>query len=319
MQGPSPATGINTRERILTDTQRAVLRTLVYFDIFKHPLREDELRRFLSTACPDRHCVEEALDELVEERLLNHDGTYYALNNTSEAVRARLAGEKRAGERMRTARRMSRLMGRFPFVRGVLLSGSMSKGVLAEDGDIDYFVITAPGRLWLARTLLITFKKVFLLNDRRNFCVNYFVDTEHLRIEDRNLFTATEVMTLVPMHGRSVCTAFFAANIWASTLLPNADRPAMDQLHDAHGSLKHAWERLLSGDFGDELDEWCMMRTKQRWARKFPEFDRARFELALRSRRYVSKHHPRNFQEKVLIAFAQGVASFEQRTGITVS
>ena len=26
---------------------------------------------------------------------------------------------------------------------------------MAEDGDIDYFVITEPGRLWIARTLLI--------------------------------------------------------------------------------------------------------------------------------------------------------------------
>lgn len=319
MQGHSPATGINAPERVLTDTQRAVVRTLVYFDIFKHPLREDELRRFLSTACPDRHCVEDALAALEAEELLNHDGTYYALNNTSEAVRARLAGEQRAGQRMRTARRMSRLMGRFPFVRGVLLSGSMSKGVLAEDGDIDYFVITAPGRLWLARTLLIAFKKIVLLNSRRDFCVNYFVDTEHLCIEDRNLFTATEVMTLLPMHGRTACATFFAANEWASSLLPNAERPAMDHLRDTHSPLTRACERLLTGGFGDELDEWCMLRTKQRWQRKFPEFDRARFELALRSRRYVSKHHPRNFQEKVLDAFAQGLATFEQRTGITVS
>jgi hypothetical protein len=311
--------GIPSTELILTDTQRAVLRTLVYFDIFKHPLREDELLRFLSTACQDRHCVDEAIAMLMEERLLVRNGSYYALNDASEAVRQRLAGEERARRRMRQARRMSRLMGAFPFVRGVLLSGSMSKGVLAEDGDIDYFVITAPGRLWLARTLLIAFKKVFLLNDRRNFCVNYFVDTEHLRIEDRNLFTATEVMTLVPMHGRSICAAFFHANTWAAEHLPNAEQPNLDRIGESHSAVTRLWENLLSGGIGDELDEWCMLRTKERWRRKFPEFDHTRFELALRSRRYVSKHHPRNFQVKVLSAFDQGLEAFEQRTGVAVS
>jgi hypothetical protein len=311
--------GTPSTELTLTDTQRAMLRTLVYFDIFRHPLREDELLRFLSMACPDRHCVNDALALLIAERLLVRSGEFYALNNATEAVQQRLAGEERASRRMRKAQRMSRLMGAFPFVRGVLLSGSMSKGVLAEDGDIDYFVITAPGRLWLARTLLIAFKKVFLLNSRRHFCVNYFVDTEHLGIEDRNLFTATEVMTLVPMHGRSICAAFFEANAWAAEHLPNAAKPNLDQLRDEHGRLTLAWETILSGGFGDELDAWCMMRTKERWRRKFPEFDSARFELALRSRRYVSKHHPRNFQENVLKAFEQGLTTFEQRTGIAVS
>ncbi len=306
-------------QHTLTDTQRAVLRTLVYFDIFRHPLRGDELLRFLSTVCPDRQCVEEALKELIDEGLLVHEAGFYALNDAARSVRDRLAGERRAAARMHRAERMSRLIGHFPFVRGVMLSGSLSKGVLAEDGDIDYFIITAPGRLWLARTLLIAFKKIFLLNSRRDFCLNYFIDTEHLAIEDRNLFTATEVMTLVPMRGRSVCAAFFAANGWAGELLPNAERPCLERLHDRQGRLTRLAEGPFTGWFGDELDEWCMLRTKARWRSKFPEFDSARFELALRSRRYVSKHHPRNFQDKVLTAFAKGLDAFEQRTGILVS
>lgn len=305
-------------KQTLNETERAVLRTLVYFDIFRHPLREEELLRFLSTDCPDRTCVRTALGALLDGGLLVREGGHYALRDVGEAVRERTTAEARARKRMHRARHMSRLIAAFPFVRGVMLSGSMSKGVLAEDGDIDYFVITEPGRLWLARTLLIAFKKAVLLNSRRNFCVNYLVDTSHLAIEDRNLFTATEVMTLIPMQGRSTCAAFFAANAWAANHLPNAGRPGTEQLHDPHGPLKRFAERLLGGGMGDELDEWCMLRTKDHWRRKFPEFDAARFELALRSRRYVSKHHPRNFQERVLTAFDQGLAAFEQRTGIAL-
>ncbi|MBK8612102.1 MAG: hypothetical protein IPN85_01190 [Flavobacteriales bacterium] len=303
----------------LTSTERAVVRALLYFDIFRHPLREDELRRFLSTECPDEHCVEVAINTLAEEGLLHRVGEHFMLNGSSASVTERLEAEERARRRMAKARSMSQLMSHFPFVRGILLSGSMSKGVLAEDGDIDYFVITQPGRLWVARTLLIAFKKVFLFNSRRDFCVNYFVDTEHLVIEDKNLFTATEVMTLVPMAGRTVCGAFFAANTWAGTHLPNAETPCLEQVPVPKRRMQRLFERLLGGGMGDELDEWCMLRTKERWRRKFPEFDGTRFELALRSRRYVSKHHPRNFQERVLTAFAQGLRAFEQRTGHAVS
>jgi hypothetical protein len=303
----------------LTGTQRAVLRTLVYFDIFQHPLRAEELFRFLNGPCTNMKGMEAALDELVRDGLLELLDDHYRLKGSLASVAKRLEGEHRAQQRMATARRMSRLIGRFPFVRAVMLSGSMSKGVLAEDGDIDFFVITAPGRLWVARTLLIAFKKTVLLNSRRDFCVNYFVDTEHLAIEDHNLFTATEVMTLVPMCGAKVCAAFFAANSWAGEHLPNAGLPCLDQLPEGTTRTQRILERLLAGSAGEALDLWSMQLTKARWRRKFPAFDAQRFDLALRSRRYVSKHHPRNFQEKVLSAFGRGLEAFEQRTGLTVS
>ena len=85
----------------------------------------------------------------------------------------------------------------FPFVRGVFLSGSISKGFMSESDDIDYFIITAPGRLWLTRTLLILFKKIFLFNSFRNFCLNYFIDSENLYIPEHNRYTATEIVFLI--------------------------------------------------------------------------------------------------------------------------
>jgi hypothetical protein len=40
--------------------------------------------------------------------------------------------------------------------------------------------------------------------------------------------------------------------------------------------------------------------TVQFWKRKFSHFDDQTFNVALKSRRYVSKHHPMYFQGKVL-------------------
>ena len=74
--------------------------------------------------------------------------------------------------------------------------------------------------------------------------------------------------------------------------------------------MKRAMERVFRNAFGDELDAWCMWRTVMHWKKRFPEFDRERFDLALRSRSYVSKHHPRNFQDRVLGAFAERVARY---------
>ncbi|MCB9169832.1 MAG: hypothetical protein H6594_05695 [Flavobacteriales bacterium] len=194
----------------ITAQQRSALRTLVYFDLFHHPLRPEEVVRFADSSMSD----DRILGDLVEQQLVRSIDGYLLMNNNTGMLDQRRTDEVRAQARMGKARRMSRLIGAFPFVRGVLLSGSMSKGRLASDGDIDYFVITRPGRLWIARTLLVLFKKVFLLNSRRYFCVNYFVDEDHLTIEDRNRFTATELVTLIPTNGKAACAAFFAANDW---------------------------------------------------------------------------------------------------------
>ena len=289
----------------------ALVRTLLYFDIFQHPLRRAELVRF--SAMPE-HQVDQALDILVGTGIVEQSDDFFALARIDDLIQRRKEGEARASKRMTKARRMSRLIGSFPFVRGVMLSGSMSKGVLAVDGDIDYFIITAPGRLWVARTLLILYKKLLLFNSRRDFCVNYFVDTEHLPIEDRNLFTATEVATLVPTFGASTCQAFFEANRWAFQQFPNMG-PATVRLDGEQAAHGRWHERLLSGRLGEHLDDLCMRLTFLRWKRKFGHLDARTFELALRTRKYVSKHHPRSFQQRVLGALDDRMRSFEQQHG----
>jgi hypothetical protein len=186
---------------------------------------------------------------------------------------------------------------------------------MAEDGDIDFFVVTTPGRLWVARTLLVLYKKLFLMNSRKDFCVNYFLDTEHLTVEDRNLFTATEVITLIPTFGNGTTEAFFDRNAWAFRMFPGAAVPISLEVHIGPARRKQFLERALSGHVGQLLDMWCMHVTWYHWKRKFSQLDARTFELALRTRTYVSKHHPRNFQKRVLDAYTERMERLAQRLG----
>ena len=106
---------------------------------------------------------------------------------------------------MHKALRNARLIFHFPFTRAIMISGSLSKNYADEASDVDYFIIVKPGRLWIARTLLIIYKRIFLMNSKKYFCVNYFIDEDHLEIEEKNLFTAVELTTLIPIHGFTLC------------------------------------------------------------------------------------------------------------------
>ncbi|MCB0794285.1 MAG: hypothetical protein KDB88_06075 [Flavobacteriales bacterium] len=291
--------------------QASLVRTLAYFDLFDHPLDRDELLGFLDRSASDE-ALGLALNELRDQGLLQEDQGYFALRDPSALLNGRIADEARAQKAMDKAMRNARLIGRFPFVQAVFLSGSMSKGRLSDTGDVDYFVITEPGRLWIARTLLMLYKKVFLLNSRRFFCVNYFIDSDHLLIEDRNRFTATELITLMPASGNGLCDRLFEANPWAFELFPNAKVPSGAK--DAGpGRITRSLRHWLSGPFGAGLDRLFMRLTFNRWKRRFGDMGAKDFEIAFRTRSYVSKHHPNHFQHRVLQAHRERIRAVQEK------
>ena len=287
-------------------TKRALLSALWYFEIFQYPLTAVELKQYSKCANVSNEEVLENLKELVEEGQAFQFGAYFQAQDEPDWLSRRHEYNCRADRYLPIARRMARLIAAFPYVRGVLVSGSLSKHSMPPDGDIDFFIITTPGRLWLARTALVIFKKLLLFNSHKYFCVNYFVDTEHLEIEEKNLYTATETVTLLPMYGREWYERFCAANPWAWTYFPNFSRRAAEDIPPHQASfLKKTMEGLLNNRLGNWLDQLCMRGTVGYWRRKFRHFDQPTFDHALKSRRYVSKHHPLYFQKKVLEAYAE--------------
>jgi len=288
--------------------RRALLHTLWYFELFQHPLTAVELERFSNCAKSSLENLEGILEELVAEGDVFQFGPYYQSKNDPAWVQRRKAYNQRADAMLPTARRMARLIGAFPFVRAVFVSGSLSKHCMAPDSDVDFFIITAPGRLWLARTLLVIFKKLVLFNSHKYFCVNYFIDTEHLEIEEKNVFTATETVTLLPLYGRHWYALFYQANSWAWAQFPNLPPRATGQIPELRPSfLKKTMEFVLLSPPGNWLDLWSMRLTVWYWRHKFRHMDPQTFDQALKSRRHVSKHHPLHFQKKILDAFAARV------------
>lgn len=293
----------------LSVVQIGVYSALAYFDVFNYPISEKEIRAFLPSTAPINGTLISELNALVHNQVIYKLADYYSLQNDDRLVSKRVAGNKLAIEYLKKAKLISKFIGQFPFVRGVFISGSLSKGYMGEDADIDYFIVTKPGRLWLARTLLILFKKVFLLNSRKYFCVNYFVDENHLEIEDKNMFTAVELSTIIPTFNKQMFTEIKRANTWTKQYLPNHPWSDFKKTpKESPNLLKRILEFILSGALGSYLNKKALRKTLSFWKNKFSDFDQVEFEHALKSRSYVSKHHPQNFQKKVLNAYQQKIA-----------
>lgn len=286
-----------------------IIRQLLYYDIFDHPLTKEEIFRNCS---PDKS-DHEWFEDLINRKLIYKINNYYSPRNDTRLSLRRKKGEEYTQKAMPKALKMASLISKFPFVRAVALSGSISKGYMDSTTDVDFFIITTPKRLWLTRTLLILYKKVFLLNSFRFFCLNYFIDEDNLEIPDRNIFSATEMNTLKPVFGHKLMALFFRSNNWVTEYYKGYSREKTNEdEYVKKMRVKKSLEFLLSNFIGNIIDILSMKLTVQFWRLKYKNDSKNLFTTSFRLNRSVAKYHPGNFQKRVLNSFNKKMDEFRK-------
>jgi hypothetical protein len=275
-------------------------------------LKSKEVFHFLGTNSITEDHVRRTLDALANEILIYRFDNLYSLHPNESNIKRRVKGNNEAEKYLVLAHKKAKLISRFPFVRGVFASGSLSKGYMDENSDIDFFIITTPNRLWIARTLLVLYKRLFLGGSRKHFCVNYFVDEDHLEIEEKNLFTATELATLLPLYGSEEYFKLIESNDWLKGFFPNyVSRPTENVPKSTVSVFKRALEAFISACFATKIESYFKRLTIKRWKKIFEsQYSKADFDIAFKSKSYASKHHPQHFQRKVMETYAEKLKLF---------
>jgi hypothetical protein len=316
------AENIQNNVTCLSPLSKGIVRCLLYFDIFQYPLTAEEIHKYCCGFPATEDEIKLKLKVLETAGYISCKMSFYSVKNIEIAnkVERRIKGNREAEKYLKIAARFTKFISSFPFVRGICLSGSLSKGYADSESDIDYFIITEPGRLWICRTLLVLFKKIFLFNSHKYFCVNYFIDKDNLAIPDKNIFTATEMLSIIPTYNAGLYSQLMKANPWVTNFYPNAPSENITQaiLPVKERWVKRLLEKLFSGAIGNKLDDYFFRITLSTWKRKFKDFDKEQFDLSLRSRKNVSKHHPNSFQVKVLKKYANSVKNFEEKFGLSL-
>ncbi len=278
--------------------------------MFRYPLLKEEIRAFITCAA-DENELAENLALLIYRGDVFEQGGYFLVQNDFSLIERRKKGNANATILMETARKISHILYQFPFVRGIGISGSLSKNFADEDSDIDFFIITAPNRLWVARTLMHLLKKLSFIRGKQHwFCMNYYISTEAMVIQEKNIFTATEVVTLIPVCGEDCFKQFFIANKWANTFYPNISLSEKDAILAEKGNrFKHLMESLLSNNAGNFLDNYWMKLTSKRWLKKERRhrINSKGEPMGLKTSKHFARPAPELFQKKILDQYAQKI------------
>ena len=276
------------------------LKTILYFSIFRYPLKIDEIHSYTNYQCISE--TENELQHLINEKILIKVDEFYVYGSDLDSVIKRLRGNMYAKRAMKIAQKKAKLIAKFPYVEAVGISGSLSKEYYDNESDIDFFVITKPNKLWICRTLLMLYKKIFLLNSRKYFCVNYFVSSNQMEIEEQNRFTATELKTLIPMQGKAAFEEFYQSNDWLKTYFSKFE-PQIQTIKDVPKPIfSRFFEFVFDTKIGLLTDAIFKTITLKKWKSKFHYMNNEDFKIALKTTKNVSKHHPSNFQKKVILS-----------------
>lgn len=240
---------------------KEIARTLHYYAYFGHPLSAGEVLKYLRVDTTQDE-VTHTLNQLVADKVLVNEGPWYAISQNH--IDKRKATQQINQKLMRLAQKMGRLISLFPFVRGAYISGSLSKEGATAGDDIDFFVITSPGRVWSAKLFLILFKKLCLLNSKRYFCINFLKAEDALELSKRNIYIATEVASLVPVYNPGLLGKFLKANPWLGSYFPNF----YAEYQGNEGRKWYFWDALFAGKAGDALERWSRKRFALHTRRK---------------------------------------------------
>jgi hypothetical protein len=291
-------------------TETCILKMLAYFSLFKYPLTKEEINLYMPDSVGD---LGAALDRLLVDREIYQVREFYLLSNDPSLVDRRIDGNNRAAILLPKAMRIGRFLSHFPFVRGIGISGSLSKNFADDKADIDFFIVTTKRRLWLARTFMHLFKKLTFLTGKQHFyCMNYYVDEQALLIEHQNIYTAIETATLIPVSGKGM-DDFFAANRWVRDWFPQYDLKAeLSEIKTP--KVKSFIEWIFNNRMGERLDDFLMKLTTRRWQKKKArrqKTDQGK-EMDLVTGKHFARSNPGMFQEKLLAMYEERVCELRK-------
>ncbi|MCX6795432.1 MAG: hypothetical protein NT165_01705 [Candidatus Falkowbacteria bacterium] len=159
----------------------AILMTFAFFDTFNYPLTLFEVWRLCSLRADFGDIERAVVEEFLFSRLEQKNGFYF-LRGRENLVEERRAFSIISEQKMRRAKRAVRLWHFIPGLKGVALCNNF---YYRATSDIDLFIITAKGSLWLTRFFSVSIAhlagfRIYKNKVANQLCLSFFVSDDSL-------------------------------------------------------------------------------------------------------------------------------------------
>ncbi len=276
------SSGLERRERSYAkmNYKQAVLATLAYFDQFEYPLTLEQTKRFLFQLEPDEHHIEITLNE---SQLIRRRGSYYQLRGDCDHVTERHFKGLIAKRLWRRVNRFRPIFGLIPYIKFIAICNNLAYNNTKKGSDIDLFIVTKPGRLFISRLLITAWLHIFGVRRHGTkvegrFCLSFFateenLDFTHIKKDPLDIYLAYWFQTLQPIQGeRKIYEKLINKNSdWLQKIFAQPMKPNMHRFREAPlwaKAIKTLQETILNTRLGDwleqKLETWQITRAQKK-------------------------------------------------------
>ena len=112
---------------------------------------------------------------------------------------------------------------------------------------------------------------------------------------------------------------FYSANKWVNDYFKQFNPNLSQTLENSSSIISTIIEFMLNNKIGQVFNVLFKKITIQKWNVKFKSLHKDDFNIALKSTDSISKHHPSNFQKKVILALNSKIEEVKTNFNIILS
>ena len=234
--------------------EKSVLATIAYYDTMDYPLTGFEVFKYLINPL---HIIEllgmsfsEGIEPMGKIELLDvlkilqnnnlkfyiqETNGFFYLKNREDIYELRIERQKISDQMWKKSRKIIKWLQIIPYIKMVLMSGSMAMYNARKESDIDLLIVTKNKRIWTTRFLTTLFFQI--IGQRRHkekianrFCLNHYIANNSLKINLFSLYTAHLYVHLVPILEleQGIYNRFQFENRWIGNYLYFYDLQKLD-------------------------------------------------------------------------------------------
>ncbi len=246
--------------------EKAIIKTLVYFDLLARPLTLDELWHQLYRQKASKLQVFIGLKKLIEKKLVGKsvspkNNIYYYLSGRSQIAKDYFVRFNISLRRWQKIEQILKVLKFTPFIRSINVINSLSYHNCRQGSDIDILLVAKKGRLWTARALAILLLEIIGQNKNQwyqagKICLGFAFDEDRLALSSvkfpQDIDFTYWLANLTPIYDRGIYQNLIRANSWLKEELPNWEEK---EVENSKEKAKRS-EKLLSGKMGEKLENW---------------------------------------------------------------
>ena len=256
--------------------EKAILKTLVYADIFDYPLTVYEIHKWLIGGKATLRQTEKTLEKLNQESRIKNQAGRYFLPGRIGLVAKRRRREKQSASYFKKAKVLTSILRIIPWVKLVGISGGLAMENADQNDDIDLFIITSKNKLWFSRLLIIGIldlvgvrRKAKMKSTRvaGKLCANILIEEDCLEQKNKDIYTAHEVLQMKVLWERDgLYNRYLMDNEWAFKFLPNWTTNLSSRRMSGSNKQKEMvnWIPAFAGMTMEKIAKWFQLKIMKK-------------------------------------------------------